>query len=278
MVFYLTLILSWQDPTEIYFQTPARVENTIPLEFFIKRSLEAISYEHVSMFRISFFEFHPSHCTMVSAGNQISREEVERLYNKKRSPHYNSLQYELDSFYEKCLMNSVGTDIVHFFQTKLLTVDQYLSCRENFIENEGQRCLKRLRKNKRKLGKRLKLYEQHLMDTLLETKMFFPASAAMQKQLYFDSYHIAKDEIDEDFKLSSDLGNILEYNMYNGFRATWEFDLQNGKPNEEKIGQTINLNKSKLLYPQYWDGWEQDMRTSLIEDLNLRLQAKPVNS
>ena len=182
----------WQD-FENHFQTPVeeKEEDQIPLniDFFVKRSLKAISYGNVSMFRISFFEFHPTHSTMVSAGNQISREEVDRLYSKKRFSQ-TSLQYDLDVFYEKCLMNSVGTEIVYFFQAKLLTMDQHLNFRNDFIENERKRYPKRVRKNKKKPRKRLMLFEQDLMDILLQYKMFFPASAAMQKKMYFDSYHI----------------------------------------------------------------------------------------
>ena len=103
------------------------------------------------MFRISFFEFHPSHSTLVSGSNQISREEVGRLHNKESFPCQTSLQYELDLFYEKCLTNSVGTEIKYFFQTKLLTVDQYFTFREQFSKTEQSRYSKRLRKNKKKL-------------------------------------------------------------------------------------------------------------------------------
>ena len=215
------------------------------------------------MFRISFFEFYPTHSTLVSAGNQISREEVDRLYNKKRFPQ-NSLQYELDLFYEKCLMNSVGTDIAYFFQTKLLTVDQYLSFKENFTKNERRRYPERLRKNKKQLRKRLMI------------NLPIPVNAELHQKLYFDSYHDANDQIDEDFKLSSDLAEILKYNMFNGFRATWEFDLEHGKPIEEKIAETIKLNTWKLRYAESpdWDGWVQDMQKSLIKDLNLRQEAK----
>ena len=106
--------------------------------------------------------------------------------------------------------------------------------------------------------------------------MFCPSSAAMQKKMYFDSYHEANDRIVEDFKKSSDLAEILEYNMFNGFRATWEFDLQEGKPTEEKIDQVIKENTCKLIYSEspHWDGWVKDIRKRLIKDLNLRLGAK----
>ena len=72
------------------------------------------------------------------------------------------------------------------------------------------------------------------------------------------------------------MADILEYNMFNGFRATWEFDLQHGKPNGEKIAQTIKLNTWKLRYTESpdWEGWVQDMQKSLIKDLNLRQEAK----
>ena len=158
----------------------------------------------------------------------------------------------------------------------MLTVDEYLSFRDNFTENERLRYPRQLRRNKKKLRKRLKHFEQQCLDILLQTKMIFPVSAAFQKEMYLDSYHEANDRIAEDFKLSSDLVEILEYNMFNGFRATWEFDLKEGKPDEEKIAQTINLNTSKLQYDEspYWDGWVYDIRKRLIKDVNLRLGAE----
>ena len=253
-------------------------ENEIPpnIDFFIQRSLEAISYENVNMFRISFFEWYPTHSTMVSAGNQISREEVDRLYNKRLQR--NSLQYELDLFYEKCLMNSVGTEINFFFQTKLLTPDQHLTFKDYFVKNERERYPKLLRKNKKRLRNRLKQLEHqgYLIDTVFQTKIFCPASAAMQEKMYFYSYHEANDRIVEDFKKSSDLAEILEYNMFNGFRATWVFDLHQGKPDEETIAQTIKENTWKLEYAESpnWDGWVQNIRERLIKDLNLRPGAK----
>ena len=229
------------------------------------------------MFRISFFEWYPTHSTMVSAGNLISREEVERLYNKESLPR-NSLQYELDLFYEKCLTNSVGTEIKYFFQTKMLNQDQYLTFKHYFIENERRRYPKLLRKNKKKLRNRLKQWEQqgYLIDTVFQTKMFCPSSAAMQKKMYFDSYYDAKDRIVEDFKLSPGLAEILEYSMFNGFRATWVFDLHQGKPDEEKIAQIIKENTWKLEYSASpnWDGWVENIRERLIKDVNLRLEQR----
>ena len=187
---------------------------------------------------------------MVSAGNQISREEVERLYNKESLPQ-NSLQYELDLFYEKCLMISVVTEIKYFFQTKRLTEDQCLSLRKHFTENEQIRYSKGLRKNKKQLRKNLMLLQQRLNKTILETKTCqccgdLSANAVLQQKMYYDSYHEANDQIVEDFKLSPGLAEILEYSMFNGFRATWVFDLHHGKPNEEKIAQTIKENTWKL--------------------------------
>ena len=266
---------------QINFQTPteANEERKIPpnIEFLIKRTLDNISYKNVNMFRISFFEFHPSHSTLVSTGNQISREEVGRLYNKESFPCQTSLQYELDLFYEKCLTNSVGTEIKYFFQTKLLTVDQYLTFREQFSKTEQSLYSKRLRKNKKKLSKRLMLFEQRFSDFLLDTKTChccgdLPANAGLQQKMYFDNYDDANHQIAEDFKLSSDLVEILKHSMFNGFRATWEFNLQEGKPTEEKIDQVIKENTWQLIYSEspHWDGWVEDICKRLIKDLESR--------
>ena len=181
-----------------------------------------------------------------------------------------------------------STEIVYFFQAKLLTVDQFLSFKEDFIENEGKRYSKSLRKNKKQLRKKLMLFEQRLDDSIHATKTcqccgYLPANAALQQELYFESYQDEIQRINEDFKLTSELAEILEFNMNNGFRATWEFDLQQGKPNEEKIAQTINLNTWKLVYSESpnWDDWEQDLRKSLIKDVNEKkasARAKSMNS
>ena len=256
-------------------------KNQIPLniDFFIKRSLELIPYENVEMLRISFFEFHPSYNIMVSAGNQISREEVKRLYEGKRPPQTTSLQNQLDLFYENCFMNNAKTEIMHFFQAKLLTLDQHLSFTERFLKNEQKRFSNRTWKRKKKLRTRLMSFEEEFSDNLLDAEKCLPLSAEIQREKYFD-YQKAILNMFDDSKMSSYLPNILEYNLFHGFRATWEFDLQQGKPNEDKITQIKNLNTSKLRYaesPEY-EGWLEKMRKSLTQDLNLRLEAKSVKS
>ena len=123
-------------------------------------------------------------------------------------------------------------------------------------------------------------FEEEFSDNLLDAEKCLPLSAEIQREKYFDCYQKAILNMFDDSKMSSYLPNILEYNLFHGFRATWEFDLQQGKPNEDKITQIKNLNTSKLRYaesPEY-EGWLEKMRKSLTQDLNLRLEAKSVKS
>ena len=249
-------------------------ENQIPLniDFFIKRSLELISYENVEMLRISFFEFHPSYNIMVSAGNQISREEVDRLYEGKRPPLTTSLQNQMDLFYENCLMNNAKTEIMHFFQAKLLTPDQHSSVTEQFFKNAQKRSMKLLWKNNKKLRTRMMSFEEKFSDILHDAE-----KCQIQREKYFEYYQKAIFKRSDDNKMSSFLPNILEYNLFHGFRATWEFDLQQGKPNEDKIIQIKNMNKNHRIYGKY-DGWLEEIRKSITQDLNLRPEVKSAKS
>ena len=236
----------------------------------IRHSLKYIRIDQVELLRISFLEFRPSRKIMVSAKNQISKSEVKRLYHQKRYIKI-SFNDQLDSFYEKCLLEDVGTEIVHFFQTEKLKSDQSSSFADQFFKNEQERYRKRAENSKRKFHEGLKEIKQYEGDldhvSLLEQRNEF-----LQRNLN-NLNQIHKQVITT---TKSKLPAFLGYNLFHGFRATVEFDLQNGKPGREKIIETLKLMKVKTVYPKFLgsDSWQKQIRNSITKDYNRYLARK----
>ena len=236
----------------------------------IRQSLKYIQIDQVDLLRISLIEFRPSRKIMVSAQNQISKSEVKRLYHQKRYIKI-SFNDQLDSFYEKCLLEDVGTEIVHFFQTEKLKSEQSSSFADQFFKNEQERYRKRAENSKQKFHKELKKITEYDGDpdnvSILEQRNEF-----LQRHLN-NLNQIHKQVITT---ARSKLPAFLGYNLFHGFRATVEFDFQNGKPGQEKIKETLKSLKVKTVYPKFLgsDSWQKQIRNSIINDYNRYLARK----
>ena len=247
------------------------------------------------MLRISFFELKPCQSIIKSAENQINVEEVQRFYKGERFPEV-SLNDELDSFYEKCLTNNVEldatADVAQFFLAKMLTFDQQSILAKQFRNNEETRISYRARKYEKTLLNKLKefsiLEERNNIRELLvhvqdrsETvrRHYYDQISNQRKRINLgrqkskNNYIECIDRMNQDFKLKSKLPEVLDYNLFLGFRATCEFNLQKARPTRQRVARTLK----KIFSPSLIIDKEQ-IRQSIFEDFNQSRKDEDVNS
>ena len=256
----------------------------------IRRLLKNKFPPRIEKLRISFFLFDSFKTIVRSAGYKINKQEVERLYRSERLPKV-SLNDQFDMFYEKCLQNNIGSEFVYFFQTKMMTLDQQLL----FAKEMRTRLAEQTQKNEEILfdfQTRLATLSEKEKNFILDkhkryslesmpgrlTQIISSQSRRLDKRRIsflndrariHQNYYVNKDQIDKEIEFTSKLIDKLEYNLFNGFRATVEFDLKRGKPSKENISASINLVTSKLnKISPYFDKWFNEMIASIIEDVN----------
>ena len=233
---------------------------------------------YIGKLRISFFLFDSFKKIVKSAGYKVNKQEVERLYQSDRLPKV-SLNDELDMFYEKCLQNNTCSEFVYFFQTKMMTLDRQSLIKEQLAQMRRQ-FAEQTKKNwidfQTKLAERNCTF-QYSLETRLGDSTEFITSELQRLNHYHThrarmrhNYNETQHRIDTVLKFTLKKTDELEYNLFNGFRATVEFDFERGKPSQENIAKSINLLNSKVIQiSSSFDKWFHEMMTSMVKDVNV---------
>ena len=218
-------------------------------------------------------EFGPSKSIVPSAGNKVSHEHVKRLYistpdslenwrflNDYRYPN-TSLNNQLDLFYEKCCSNADCRECIGFFHTKLSIRQEHEIFCERFIPVENHRLSKIEQKNKQEF----------------RGKMNKRKSKSSKEKFYQDSkpeYDRRQNEIDKRREIYTKIPEFLEYDLFHGYRHTFEFREELFHFKLHELWQLEHLrywSEEERLWPSSSTFEERISEHNIIEDITNRI-------